>query len=691
MTKTVEPRSFGLVNCKTVSSVPVIDRVVTSNSRLISAFVLSRSPSTFEKFRHFRLLLNAVYSVQLPSVEFDDDEKKVKEFCGGLLEPCVPHPWKSHLRRLPLSKRISISASVFLFRKVLPAPMPKTAERDYAVRMSTPQPRADADFIDFVNREVPRLFPLGWDVGYQQVVSTLSLKTSSTLENSRKKGGGRGWALEVGREVRENLVDWLKGLYRRVLPARVIVGRALTAGKTRIVTKSSAWSGALSPVHRAVSDCLLKNKHFVRGEVGSYVSSFQSREGEVFVSGDYESATDNLNSEVSCAILRRILLNSTHIPDSVKEECMRTLSVTLVVGKEEFQLRRGQLMGSYLSFPLLSLTNYLAFRYLVPRKEVPVLINGDDIVFRATETEAAVWAKGVELAGLKLSAGKTLVKHSWFSLNSTFFQATPRTVRMVPVIRSTSLYRKTECADSISGSLRSVCSGMRGESKKIVLSEALRLKAPAISATQRSVTRGLGATINKETMERAGLWDRERFYLSLPDCVDPPLPATKKTWSQNCVPVGWRRERSTQKVDEEPFFTEMVNLSWTSRPRTGDITTDYWDSLREGTFRYNPSCRKKTVKLSVKMGLYPSNRQAWQAVREQHENRVTSCFVTKGKMVWVKCPERDVELAVESCGPWPDVAPPWRGCPDWVKLDFAADCLRRMGEMERRGAGVDLV
>jgi hypothetical protein len=51
----------------------------------------------------------------------------------------------------------------------------------------------------------------------------------------------------------------------------------------------------------------------------------------------------------------------------------------------------GHLMGNLLCFVLLCLENYCAFRWVFG-PEVPVRINGDDIVFRAKEEDYKKWA-----------------------------------------------------------------------------------------------------------------------------------------------------------------------------------------------------------------------------------------------------------------------------------------------------------
>nr|AZF86114.1 RNA-dependent RNA polymerase [Sclerotium rolfsii ourmia-like virus 1] len=62
-------------------------------------------------------------------------------------------------------------------------------------------------------------------------------------------------------------------------------------------------------------------------------------------------------------------------------------------------------------------------RTLAMIKAGVIKINGDDIVFRCTETERQQWLSILPQCGLVLEHQKTLVHRSVFTLNSTFFMA----------------------------------------------------------------------------------------------------------------------------------------------------------------------------------------------------------------------------------------------------------------------------
>jgi len=91
----------------------------------------------------------------------------------------------------------------------------------------------------------------------------------------------------------------------------------------------------------------------------------------------------------------------------------------------------GQLMGSTLSFPILCVVNFMclirAYRRRFPYldlyspaflDEAPVLINGDDILFRADRKLYEIWNEEIKNVGFELSLGKNYCHRNLMSVNS---------------------------------------------------------------------------------------------------------------------------------------------------------------------------------------------------------------------------------------------------------------------------------
>jgi len=116
-----------------------------------------------------------------------------------------------------------------------------------------------------------------------------------------------GWGLSEYRK--EFIRDLLGKSYSpREVVNRVRVMQALCDGKTRLVTVPSATQQLLSPLHDTLYEYLGTLPWLLVGEAKpSCFSGFARKTKEVFVSGDYESATDNLKLDVARHILQCVL------------------------------------------------------------------------------------------------------------------------------------------------------------------------------------------------------------------------------------------------------------------------------------------------------------------------------------------------------------------------------------------------
>jgi hypothetical protein len=152
---------------------------------------------------------------------------------------------------------------------------------------------------------------------------------------------------------------------------------------------------------------------------------YHLKDDELYVSGDYEAATDNLYSEVSEIIASEIGEIFRLIP-SEKEIFKTSLTGLLIDDKLQ---TRGQLMGSVTSFPVLCIANATVTRWALEISEkrkytlrdAKLMINGDDVLFRGKKGCYELWAKLTNAIGLKESVGKTYVSREFVEINSTIF------------------------------------------------------------------------------------------------------------------------------------------------------------------------------------------------------------------------------------------------------------------------------
>lgn len=569
-----------------------------------------------------RLLLVKNFRVPLVAAAiFDQDslEKNVKEFCGELLDRCTRNHWKTIIRSLHLSlrDRCAIASSLFSVRKLVTTKKPDPMA--YVRKMTTPQEPLDPAFAMFCSAEIGRIFETGWDRKYWSKVESFTPPNKSNREK-KEKGTYRQQAVRDPHS-RDVFRRWAGGTVTSPIDARVRATAVLTAGKWRVITLSDPALTRLLPVHQTLYDRLTKEKWLLRGEaVPSAFSDFKRVEGEVFVSGDYEGATDNLNINLTELVLRRLFDSSTHIPTRVKEEALASLRLSFVDVRGRFcgQQSAGQLMGSPISFPLLCLINYLTFKYAV-RREVPVKINGDDIIFRSTCEESLRWFELVKASGLVVSKGKTVVARRFFSLNSSYFLASDSGADPVSHIRASNVLKKCEDMTSLAGRVAQVRRDLPvGAIRENVLMTLVRRNLHVVYPSQGSFSRRYLSPIPGKVLRALRLVERESFYRSLPS--EPP---SLKPWvflRQEVVPKNWTKEskvmRGFERVPDAEVSKTFVEGAW-CEPLIEETKNEYWQRVRDTSMRF-VSFAKKTYRLYRKFvgrNFSPTHFQSYQKKR----------------------------------------------------------------------------
>jgi hypothetical protein len=565
-----------------------------------AAGVSSPVSSTVGDLRFFVAGLGSSLGVGVPPLPRLPALGDVKEFCSGLLENPAHHPWGMWWKGLDHTKAFSFAHSLFLFRKVIPAlGDPDHMSDEYVRRMCRSSTSASSGLLEFVTKEITRMFQPGWDRCYRGRASGLLLPVKACLEAGRRRGGGRSRNKELP-YLRRVALGWER------IPApdvRARVGTVKDGCKNRVVTTSSIEQVALKPLHDLLYDRLSEQDWLLRGDANPRAfRNFKRVDGEVFVSGDYESATDNLSLEVYQCVIRSLSGTTSCVPQSVWDLALSRSEAFIYSKRVCGVQRRGQLMGTFLSFPILCLVNYLTFKWLIPR-DIPVMINGDDIVFRSTEAEMKVWKEGVGASGLVLSKGKTLVNSRFFTLNSTPFRAEQNRVRAVPFVRAKALFTVPDSPSSWAGQYSSLCPGFSGPSGRPWRLDFLRRHQRTLWFSQRSITRGLGVSASEGLLRQAGLLRRERFYLSfdkeesLPACL-PDVPMTRfpsgfQSLSRTEVGVGRRRWAAVKGLEKSFLLACRLHAA-------GPVSTHSsrkWEQVvQRGTYRFwEPGKRVRAV------------------------------------------------------------------------------------------------
>jgi hypothetical protein len=169
---------------------------------------------------------------------------------------------------------------------------------------------------------------------------------------------------------------------------------------------------------------------------------------EDWVSGDYSAATDTLDIRHTKAVLEMALL---HVDWSPKhQDVLRSVLYEQTIeypqgAVPKFRQRTGQLMGSVLSFPVLCIVNLVTYwsaleEYIGAEVEIddlPVLVNGDDILFRANTGFYEIWKHKAKSAGFALSLGKNYIHPRFFTVNSELWYCQggdPNTLKFLPFL-----------------------------------------------------------------------------------------------------------------------------------------------------------------------------------------------------------------------------------------------------------------
>lgn len=267
-----------------------------------------------------------------------------------------------------------------------------------------------------------------------------------------------------------------------------------------------------------------------------------------WVSGDYSAATDNLKSiytrmafesfvqlgdrfemgdPVSNSLTRQALRSviydhEVHYgPQMVKiNEELRKLEPNLT-SLEPFLQQNGQLMGSVLSFPILNVCNFVSYWISIERylgrpikywKSLPVLTNGDDILFRTNKEHYEIWKECVSEVGFELSVGKNYVHKNLLTVNSQLYRMSKDEFYEIKFFNTGLLCGNSKIQDGRSSSVQRKCKRGERESDDSPFSANYNVVISGADNPERAHKRFLH--YNKEDVKK--YTDNGRINLQLP-------------------------------------------------------------------------------------------------------------------------------------------------------------------------------
>jgi hypothetical protein len=199
--------------------------------------------------------------------------------------------------------------------------------------------------------------------------------------------------------------------------------------------QSAEVKRVLTPVHNALCDHITSFGWCVRGDVtkGDFEEIVgDRREGELYISGDYSAATDNIYLPAVSVIVDEI----SKCPElSAKERSVLLGSFdnlryknSTCLASDLYPIKRGSMMGNLISFPLLCLLNKACFDISCDVRNEgdrsrKGRFNGDDCIFCGDLDFYRVWKSVTSRYGFLVNEEKTDRSSRWIDLNSQTYDA----------------------------------------------------------------------------------------------------------------------------------------------------------------------------------------------------------------------------------------------------------------------------
>jgi len=291
------------------------------------------------------------------------------------------------LQRLRRHERWELAHSLASIKRNLPAGCsrhtPSCQQSWEAAVTSQPPPPSD-EYLRFVRSEVTRIFPSFWDRDYGRFVGDHLPNSSARL--IPKTRGDLLWAGRRSEFLNKCLTETevspeIKARYKEVM----------SAGKRRPLLIPDEQIDLLGPLHKCIYAALRKCDWLLCGPpTEERMTSVLT--GRYQTSVDLVAATDNLHLTVTRTILDALFFTSVKVPRSIRRLAYGSLALLFEgTGGASKMVLHGQMMGTYLSFPLLCVHSYCAARWAA-RDEVNArfLVNGDDTVISAARPIVAM-------------------------------------------------------------------------------------------------------------------------------------------------------------------------------------------------------------------------------------------------------------------------------------------------------------
>jgi hypothetical protein len=318
------------------------------------------------------------------------------------------------LQRLRRHERWELALSVASIKRNLPVSCVRhtpSARSAWEQNAFSPPPPTSPEYLAHVRRCAAQIFTNGWDKGYGSFVMN-HLPNPTAREKKRSRAdllwAGRREEFITATTAETELPSVLTARYKEVP----------SAGKLRPLVIYDETVELLGPLHKLMYSHLRGTDWLLCGPPTDKVMASVCVNA-VQTSVDLVAATDGLSHDTAEALLDVAFFTSVKIPRSIRALAKASLRPHVAGNDGDRQeVRHGQMMGAYLSFPLLCLQSYCAARWAARFDEgARFLVNGDDTVISAArEVLAEEYPPGFRLNNTKTIRASNIVE-----LNSTVF------------------------------------------------------------------------------------------------------------------------------------------------------------------------------------------------------------------------------------------------------------------------------
>lgn len=270
-------------------------------------------------------------------------------------------------------------------------------------------PVSDPEYLTFCRKLVLKTFRFGWDNTYRSFCESFVPRASYRAERVL---GSDWWSTFVSH--REYLGSVLSGRCPSSLlysyQPHLRYKEVMSAGKVRPLGIPSLEYDLLGPLHKTMYEYMSGKEWCLKGPPTPL------RVGKVCVypeqtSVDLVSATDGLRLDVTEVILGAVLSKAVSVPGWIRQLAFESLR-PVVRGRS---VTHGQMMGAYLSFPLLCLHSFCAASWAARGQKSKILVNGDDTLISSERV------LGEYPSGYELNRAKTISSGAVAEINSTVF------------------------------------------------------------------------------------------------------------------------------------------------------------------------------------------------------------------------------------------------------------------------------